>query len=65
MKRFRTFLGVVVVCLFGSIAFGAVPQLINFQGILKDGGGNPVADGSYSVTFTIYDAATGGTTLWT
>jgi hypothetical protein len=43
----------------------AVPQLINFQGILRDGGGNPVANGSYSVQFTIYDAASGGTNLWT
>jgi hypothetical protein len=48
-----------------SEAGAAVPQLINFQGLLKDGSGNPVADGSYSVTFTIYDAASGGSNLWT
>jgi len=41
-----------------------VPGKINFQGILKDGSGNPVADGSYSVLFTIYDAPTGGSSLW-
>lgn len=41
-----------------------VPGVINFQGILKDGSGNPVANGSYPVLFTIYDAPTGGSTLW-
>ncbi len=47
-----------------SIAEGTVPKLINFQGILRDGSGNPVADGSYSVTFRIYEVPTGGTLLW-
>jgi|GEM_PF-2121965 len=64
MKRMWTFLGMVVVFLFGSIAFATVPQLINFQGILKDGSGNPVGDGSYSVIFTIYDDPAAGATLW-
>ena len=45
-------------------AVAAVPQLINFQGILRDGSGNPVANGSYSVVFTIHDAPTGGSSLW-
>jgi len=39
--------------------FGTVPSLISFQGILRDGTGNPVVNGSYSVAFIIYDAATG------
>ncbi|MCI0329607.1 MAG: hypothetical protein L0196_01445, partial [candidate division Zixibacteria bacterium] len=54
--------GILLLC---STIFAAVPQLINFQGILRDGNGNPVANGSYSVIFTIYDAASGGTNLWT
>ncbi|MGH8004493.1 MAG: hypothetical protein ACRECJ_07200, partial [Limisphaerales bacterium] len=64
MKRVTMFtvLGVV---LSASLALGSVPKLINFQGILRDGSGNPVADASYSVTFTIYNAPTGGTNLWT
>ncbi|MGH8003413.1 MAG: hypothetical protein ACRECJ_01650, partial [Limisphaerales bacterium] len=63
MKRYTTFtvLGVV---LSASLALGTVPKLINFQGILKDGSGNPVADGSYSVTFRIYEVPAGGTLLW-
>ncbi len=53
--------GILILC---SMLYAAVPQLINFQGILRDGSGNPVANGSYTVTFTIYDALTGGTNLW-
>lgn len=65
MKRLSVLQSLAVLFVFSQIAWGAVPQLINFQGILKDGSGNPVANGSYSVTFTIYDAATGGNNLWT
>jgi len=50
--------------LFCALANAAVPQLINYQGILKDGSGNPVADGNYSVVFTIYDAPSAGNILW-
>jgi hypothetical protein len=42
-----------------------VPQLINYQGRLTDSGENPVADDSYLVVFTIYDAATAGNSKWT
>jgi len=73
MKRFNVLqslavlfvLSLTVWGLVPSAAEGAVPQLINFQGVLKDGSGNPVPNASYSVTFTIYDAPAGGTNLWT
>jgi len=45
-------------------AFGTVPDSTNFQGILKNSAGNPVPNGSYSVTFQICSTATGGTALW-
>ncbi|MCI0330837.1 MAG: hypothetical protein L0196_07790 [candidate division Zixibacteria bacterium] len=71
MKRLTMLLGVgllllcaIVYALVPSVALGAVPQLINFQGILRDGSGNPVANGSYSVAFTIYDAPSGGNVFW-
>jgi len=47
-----------------SEALGAVPQLINFQGILRDGSGNPVTNNNYSVRFRIYDDPTAGNVLW-
>ena len=41
-----------------------VPAQMNFQGRLAKPDGTPVADGSYNVTFSLYNAATGGTLLW-
>lgn len=47
-----------------TVAAG-VPQLMNVQGMLVDAGGDPVADGPYSVLFSIYDVASGEeTALW-
>ena len=57
------FLGAGLLIL-SSMVYAAVPQLINFQGILRDSSGDPVADGSYSVVFTIYDAPAGGANQW-
>jgi hypothetical protein len=49
--------------LLSALAHAQVPQLMNYQGVLKDGGGTPI-DGTVSVVFAIYDASTGGTALW-
>ncbi len=61
-------LGLWTIAVFGfipSVALGAIPQLINFQGQLKDGSGNPVPNGSYSVAVRIYDEASGiNPALW-
>lgn len=48
------------------MASGAFAQsrLIPFQARITDSSGTPVADGTYGVTFQIYDAPTGGTALW-
>jgi hypothetical protein len=40
-------------------------KVLNYQGKLEDSSGITVADGAYSVKFTIYDAATGGNVRWT
>ena len=47
------------------MAQAAVPTLINYQGYLTDSGGNPVADGDYSITFSLYTVASGGSSEWT
>lgn len=49
-----------------AVAIGiaqAVPGQINYQGILKDSSGNTLS-GNYSITFSIYAAASGGSALW-
>lgn len=42
----------------------AIPQLLNYQGRLTDGAGNPV-NGSRDLTFKLYAESTGGTAVWT
>ena len=47
-----------------SHILAATPNIINYQGRLTDATGAPVADGATLVKFTIYDAPTAGTALW-
>ena len=63
MKKSHLFLLIVVVCVF-STALADVPMTLNYQGVLTDSGGAVVPDGSYELTFRIYDVASGGTPLW-
>jgi len=51
----------------GGLANGgvaSVPPMINYQGKLMQPSGVPVPDGTYQMTFAIYDVPTGGTPLW-
>ena len=48
----------------GIYLYAGVPQRINYQGRLLDSSGKPVTDGSYSITFRIYNVSTGGSSLW-
>ena len=42
----------------------AVPPLMDFQGRLSKPNGTPLADGTYSVTFSLWSAVSGGTQVW-
>jgi hypothetical protein len=42
-----------------------VPEFMSYQGLLRDGVGDPVPDGNYTLTFRLYDVETGGAALWT
>ena len=61
----RTFLmlAIVLITAFSSTK-AAVPQLINYQGVLTDSTGAGL-DTTVNITFSIYDAAVGGTLIWT
>jgi hypothetical protein len=49
----------VIFCAFKS--FGQVPQLINYQAVARDAGGNVLANQQVNIRFTIHDSsATGG-----
>jgi hypothetical protein len=71
MKKLQKILVLIVVlfslwsidnCLL-TTAHAAVPHLVNYQGRLTDSSGTPL-NGSYNITFRIYDAATAGNLLW-
>jgi hypothetical protein len=53
-----------LLCLAPASASAVGPDSVNYQGILTDAGGNPVADANYTVTLKIYDVAVGGVALW-
>jgi hypothetical protein len=52
-----------VLCLSG-LALGEIPELVGYQGRVTDNLGTPVADGTYTMRFRIYDQLVGGTLLW-
>lgn len=53
-----------VMCLLAALsAHAEVPQMINYQGRLTDGAGEPL-DTTVSMEFAIYDDSTGGVLKW-
>ncbi|MFC2130238.1 tail fiber domain-containing protein [Bacteroidota bacterium] len=58
-------LGIVVTIIcFSILSIAQVPTTLNYQALLTDGNGEYVDDGTYVLTFSIYDVETGGTPLW-
>jgi hypothetical protein len=63
MKR-NVFPLIIMFLICGQL-LAAVPTKINYQGRLTNPGGTVVPDANYSLVFTIYDVASGGTSKWT
>jgi len=49
---------------FGGRAFAQIPETMSYQGILTDASGRIVADGSYRLTFKLYESPTSGPLIW-
>ena len=67
--QLRKRLGVIFLCVLAITVFAmqsqaAVPGMINYQGQLNDAAGTPVADGTYSMRFSLFDAGIDGDHLW-
>ncbi len=62
MLRFA--ISMVSILFLFSMAFGEVPPMISFQGVLSDSIGIPVEDDVYAIKFAIYDDSTSGLLLW-
>jgi len=54
----------LVLMLIAIFASAEVPEIVNYQGRLTDATGNPL-DTTVSITYTIYDDSTGGSSVWT
>jgi len=54
----------IVYFVSGVVEAAGTPRTLSYQGILTDDAGVVVPDGSYSLTFRIYDVESGGTELW-
>ena len=66
MKFYSVFLLVTLAMMVMAAAVAAeVPSVISYQGRLTTPTGASVPDGNYTIAFTIYDAAGGGTSKWT
>lgn len=63
IKKSAVFL-VAVMAMLTFPAASDVPQLIHYQAKLTDSGGTPL-NGTFDITFRIYNVASGGTALWT
>jgi hypothetical protein len=60
----------VILCVAFMLAVAAisvadVSDKMSYQGVLRDSGGDAVADGTYDITFSMYNVEAGGTPLWT
>ena len=64
MKR-PTLAGALPILLMAVVVSAQVPTKMSYQGVLTDGSGAPVADGSHSLVFKLYNVSTGGAALWT
>src|SRR5438105_15575519 len=48
-----------------SSLFSQMPRTISYQGVLADQSGSFLPDGIHAVSISLYDAPTGGSTLFT
>ncbi len=64
MPRFFSILsGLFILVILSSLALAGIPKLINYQGMLTDNSSNPL-NGTYSISFKIYNAESDGTEKW-
>jgi hypothetical protein len=55
----------LALCVSAGLAVADAPRLISYQGVLTNESGAPLPDGSYDLTFRLYEGETGGSALWT
>jgi hypothetical protein len=64
LKQFS--LPILIACTIAAVAVQAqVPRTISYQGILADNLGNYVPDGNHTLQLSLYEQATGGSSVYT
>lgn len=67
-RKILTIGGLVLAGLAAALLVSCTPVDLasgfSYQGVLTDGGGNPVPDGNYQVAFRLYNAASAGTMVY-
>lgn len=64
----KTYYFTAVVLLLIALPFSSeaqIPRTLSYQGVLSDTSGVPKPDGSYTLTFHVYETSTGGSAIWT
>ena len=66
IKEYRwTLLALLFLCIPVKENIGqTIPQHFSYQGVLVDGAGVAYPDGTYNLSFRLYDITTGGSPLW-
>jgi hypothetical protein len=64
MKKLIQVILCIIIIINIQIHSQTIPNIINYQGLLKDASGTVVPDGDYNINFMLYDVANGGTALW-
>ncbi|MBI5019932.1 MAG: hypothetical protein HZB59_00695 [Ignavibacteriales bacterium] len=65
MQPHNLFFTMSLLALCSWLSFSQIPRTLSYQGVLTDSLGNPKPDGSYSLTFRLYEAESSGSVLWT
>jgi hypothetical protein len=55
----------IIATVRANVVVAAIPQTTSYWDVLADALGQPVADGTYSLTFKLYTALNGGDPIWT
>lgn len=63
-KRTRMFIAILASSFMTSAAVAAVPVTSTVEGVLTSAGGGPAADGTYDVTFRLYDGQFSKASVW-
>ncbi|MCK5079210.1 MAG: hypothetical protein KAR09_04675, partial [Bacteroidales bacterium] len=63
MKKIRLLIFIAAVTV-GMLASGQVPQMIDYQGMARDGSGNPLANTTISVRMSVWQGPLPGSMVY-